>query len=143
MAAAVTTLGRNADYHRNEYGRAAHVGQEPGHKTGDDHDGDDELTLRFGELGDQTTDFVGHAGFKQRLPNHKHSHAEDDIRIDVPGERLFGFKDAGHAQTHGNDRGCQAQRNLFQHEHNDRKCQKAEGDNCGIHWMLPPFCFDF
>ena len=142
MAAAVTTLGRNADYHRNEYGRAARVGQEPGHKTGDDHDGDDELTLRFGELGDQTTDFVGHAGFKQRLPNHKHSHAEDDIRIDVPGERLFGFKDAGHAQTHGNDRGCQAQRNLFQHEHNDRKCQKAEGDNCGIHWMLPPFCFD-
>ena len=88
------------------------------------------------------TDFVGHAGFKQRLPNHKHSHAEDDIRIDVPGERLFGFKDAGHAQTHGNDRGCQAQRNLFQHEHNDRKCQKAEGDNCGIHWMLPPFYLD-
>ena len=139
VAAAVAAFGCNADHDGNEYGRAACVGKEPGHKTGDDHDGDDELAFRFGELSNQTADLVGHAGFKQRLPYHEHGHAENNIGIDIPGKRLFGFKDAGHAQTYGNDCCGQAQRNLFQHEHNDCECQKAEGDNCGIHWTLLPF----
>ena len=131
--AGVAGLVGDAADHGNQHGGGAGVGQEAGHDADDNHDRHDEHPLGFGEPGDQTADFVGHAGFKQGLTHNEHTHAQDDVAVDITGKGCGIIQNAGEVQADGHDGGGQTQGDFFQNEADNGEGQEDQRNGTGTH----------
>ena len=133
LGAGVTGPGRNADDHRDQDGGGAGVGKNAAHQADDDHDGDDETALRFGKMGDDAADLVGHAGLKQGTADNEHGDKEDDVAVNEACKGGLDIQNAGDDQTDTDDHGRDAEGDLLQHEHDDREEKKQQGDGRWTH----------
>ena len=81
-------------------------------------------TMRFGKVGNDAADLVGHACFKQGTADDEHGDKEDDVAVDEACKSSLDVQNAGDDQTDTDDHGCYAERNLLPDKHHDGKQQK-------------------
>ncbi len=120
----VAGLCCDADHHRDQNGSGSCIGKDTAHQSDNHHDGDDELTLCFRKLCHNAADLIGHAGLEKGTAHDKHGNKEDNVGINKTGKSGFHIQYLGDHQADADDHGCQSQRDLFCHEHDDRKCEK-------------------
>ena len=128
LGAGVAGLGRNADDHGDQHGGSAGVGKNAAHQADNDHDGDDETAFRFGKVGDDAADFVGHAGLKQCTADNEHGDKENNVAVDEACKGSLDIQHAGDDQTDTDDHGRDTEGDLLKHEHDDREEKKQQGD---------------
>ena len=124
LGAGIAGLCRNADDHGDQDGGGTGVGKEAAHQANDDHDGHDEAALRFGKVGNNATDLVGHACFKQGTADNEHGDEQDDVAVDEARKSGLDVQHAGDDQTDTDDHGRYTEGDLLKHEHDDREEKK-------------------